>query len=283
MHHIKTLLLKDFRINKKTMFLPFWITLGFYGFILLGVAIAYFKQDFQIMSLAGIENTMPIQLTSFLANLAITTLPGNIAVLFTIILTQSALNEDIRKNCELFHRSQPVSIWERTFSKYFMGTFGNWLVLLTIVIFNFIIVNSVLVFLGHFDFFPAISATFLSLLATLKYIILIGSIVFFFSAIFKDKAFFKGIAILMGVNFLFQMFNWIFSWKLPLPLSYLLDLFHTNSLDGFEKNFNNSNFEYIFQTSWKNVIWNLKSLWQLLFSAAMFAISTFIYKYKEVK
>jgi hypothetical protein len=42
---LKAIMIKDWHINKKSLLIPFWITAGFYAFILLSVAFAYFKGD----------------------------------------------------------------------------------------------------------------------------------------------------------------------------------------------------------------------------------------------
>ncbi|MBC8386058.1 MAG: ABC-2 transporter permease, partial [Candidatus Cloacimonetes bacterium] len=194
MNNMKALLTKDFQINKKTLLMPFWITAGFYLLMIIGVLIAYFRGDFQF-SFSHFDGGPPVPAINYIANLTIAAFPGFLCMIFSIMIMQGALNEDLRRKCELFHRSQPVSIWERTGSKFLVGTIGNWLVFLVIVIFNFIVINTIFISLGQFTFNTAIIGLLQSVIVMLRYTILIGSVAFFFSSIFKDKAFFKGIAL----------------------------------------------------------------------------------------
>jgi len=292
MNKLKTLLIKDWRINKKTFFLPFWITAGFYALILLSVLIAYFKGDFQLSYdfLQDIETGPPVPILNFMINMFIMILPGLMIAIFTIMVTQGALNEDLRRNFELFHRSQPVSIWQRSLSKYIIGIGGFWIVLFLIGIFNFVVVNGLVSIVGQFHFKTAISGMLLAQLGYMKFTLIIGSMAFFCSAIFKDKAFFKGISFLFAIQILFMIVNAWFGWKLPMPLSYLSDLFKGNSISNPESNnfFFGTQSTYNFEISdmikakWNNLIFSWKSLLQVVVSGLLFAISTFIYKNKEV-
>jgi predicted membrane channel-forming protein YqfA (hemolysin III family) len=117
--------------------------------------------------------------------------------------------------------------------------------------------------------------------ATLRYAILIGSIAYFFSSVFKDKAFLKGAALILGIQVLFGIMNVWFKWSLPLPASFLLSLFRVDiNMMGAESATEISNF---INQRWNEVLWNMKVVWQLLFSGAMFIVGTLIYNFKEVK
>ena len=218
-------------------------------------------------------------------------LPGFMSLIFTIMLTQSALNEDLRRNFELFHRSQPVSVWHRSLSKYITGIGGFWIVLFLIGIFNFIVVNSFVAIVGQFHFKTAISGMMLAQLGYMKFTLIIGSIAFFCSVIFKDKAFFKGISVLLAIHVLFLIVNVWFGWKLPMPLTYLIDLLKDNSVTNFQGNdffFGTDSSQYfeisdMIKEKWNSLIFSWKSLLQIAVSGSLFAISTFIYKNKEVK
>jgi hypothetical protein len=280
MNKFKTLLIKDFQTNKKTLFLPFWITAGFYGLMLIGAIIAYFRGEMQF-NIFGLDAAPPIPAVNYITNLVLASMPGTLCLIFTIMLGQSALNEDVRSNCELFHRSQPVSLWKRVASKFTISVLGSWTVFLAIVIFNFILANIVLLIIGQFHFSSAIQGMLQASIGMLWYAVLLGSIAYFFSSIFKDKAFLKGAALIAGIQVLFGIMNLWFKWSLPLPGSYLLGLFKTNiNMTGMESSAEIIDFINI---AWKEVLWNMKVVWQLLFSAVMFVAGTFIYKFKEVK
>jgi len=282
MNKFKTLIRKDWIISKKTLLMPFWITSGFYLLIILGIVIAFYKGDVQ-SKLFDFPIDTPINAISYIANLSVVGLPGLMSIIFTIMLMQGALNEDIRRNCELFHRSQPVSIWLRTGSKFYVGLLGNWIVLFLITLFTFIIINIILAIIHQFNFYVAVSGMLQALTAFIKTGLIIGSFTFFCSAIFKDKAFLKGLSILVAIQVLFLIFNSLFGWNLPLPLSYLLKLITIDAgqralvgIDEFET-------AKIIGDAWNKILLNWKTLYQILFSGALFAGATLIYKNKEIK
>ena len=281
MKKFKALLIKDWYTHKKLVRIPFWITLGFYLLVIIGVAIAYFKGDMNIQ-ITDFSANAHFPMINYIINLGLVMMPGLMSVIFTIILTQGALNEDKQKNCELFHRSQPVSIWKRTSSKYIFGIVSNWLVLLIIAVVNFIIINAVLFAFNQFEFYTALSGFSQGIISYLKAGIIIGSLAYFCSSVFKDKAFFQGIAILVGIQFLFLLFNAVFGWNLPLPMSYLMDLIQNTSLKISETNISLFDTKQLISHNWNLILFNWKTLIQIVASSLLFVAGTFIYKYKEI-
>lgn len=282
MHKFKTLIIKDLWIYKKSLLIPFWITAGFYILIILSFGVAYFKGDLQF-NMFNIQETSPLSAVNYIVNFAIVWLPGLMSLIFIVMLTQGALNEDVRKNCELFHRSQPVSVWYRSGSKYITGIVGNWVVLLIIALFNFIVINVILALFHQFVFSTAFAGLLQSYISFIKTGLIIGSITFFLSVVFKDKAFLQGFAILLAVQILFLILNTLLSWKLPLPLSYLVKLLKTTSIEKFEVDASIEEISNFISRNWNAILFNWKTLIQLVFSGALFAGATLIYKSKEIK
>ena len=124
---------------------------------------------------------------SYIANLSVVGLPGLMSIIFIIMLMQSALNEDIRRNCELFHRSQPVSIWLRTGSKFCVGLIGNWIVLFLISLFTFIVINIFLATIHQFNFYVTVSGMLQALTAFIKTGLIIGSLAFSVQRFLRKK------------------------------------------------------------------------------------------------
>jgi len=284
MNKFKALLIKDLQINKKILMMPVWILLGYYLLVLLGLGVAYVRSDFHF-SLSDIHmpDMSTLYIVSYLAGIGIMSFPGIMAGIFTLILTQSALNEDIRRNSELFHRSQPVSLWLRTLSKYVSGIAGNWLTYLGLGLFNLIIVTIVLALVHQLRFDFLMAGWLQAFVATMKITLIVGSICFFFSSIFKDKAFLQGLAILVGIQFLIWIFNTMFGWNLPLPLNYLYDLIGTNSIKGFDSYVTETEVVRFINRNWQDLVLSWRNLIQILFSGALFICSTIIYKNKEIK
>ena len=282
MNKFKALIKKDLQINKKTLMIPLWITAGFYLLILLISAVAYFTGDLN-MDLGNIQGTPPSEMINYITNLAIMGLPGLISLIFIIILTQGALNENIRNNSELFHRSQPVSIWYQSASRYIVGIAGNWLVLFAIAIFNFIVVAIIIAIADRFMFTTALAGITQSVISFMKTGLIIGSITFFFSAVFKDKAFLQGLAIIVGVQFLFIILNILMQWNLPLPLSYIMKLINASTPASIEPEIFSENVSYYIGEVWKRVLINWNTLLQIGVSGVLFVGATLIYKSREIK
>lgn len=282
MNKFKALIRKDLQISKKTLMIPIWITAGFYLLILLVSAFAYFSGKLS-MDLGNIQGSPPSETINYIANMAIMGLPGFISLIFIITLTQGALNENIRNNSELFHRSQPVSIWYQSASRYIVGIAGNWLVLFAIAIFNFLLVAIILAIVDKFMFTTALAGIAQSIVSFMKTGLIIGSLTFFFSAVFKDKAFLQGLAIVVGVQFLFIILNALMQWHLPLPLSYLIKLINTATPSSINPEIFNENVSYYIMEIWKKILINWNTLLQVAVSGVLFVGATLIYKSREIK
>jgi len=282
MSKFKALLIKDLQINKKTLTIPLWITAGFYFLILIITAVAYFSGDLNF-ELGQIQGTPPSETINYIVNLAMMGLPGLISLIFVVILTQGALNENIRNNSELFHRSQPVSVWLQSASRYIVGIAGNWIPLIIIALFNFIVVAIILAITDRFIFGIAAAGMLQSLLSFMKTGIIIGSLTFFCSAVFKDKAFLQGLAILVGVQFLFIILNALLQWNLPLPLSYIIKLINVATPSAMDNELVNENVGYYIKEAWMRIVLNWKSLLQMAVSGVLFVTATLIYKNREIK
>jgi len=282
MNKFIALLKKDLQISKKTLLIPLWITAGFYMLILLISAVAYFTGDLNL-DLGNIQGAPPSEMINYIANLAIMGFPGLMSLIFIIILTQGALNENVKNNSELFHRSQPVSIWYQSASRYIVGIAGNWFALFVIAIFNFIVIAIILAVTDKFIFGIAISGMAQSVISFMKTGLIIGSITFFFSAVFKDKAFLQGLAIIVGVQFLFIILNALMQWHLPLPLSYIMKLVNASTPTTIEPEVFGENVSYYIMEIWKRILINWNTLLQVVVSGVLFVGATLIYKSREIK
>ena len=282
MNKFIALLKKDLQISKKTLLIPLWITAGFYLLILLISAVAYFTGDLNL-DLGNIQGAPPSEMINYIANLAIMGFPGLMSLIFIIILTQGALNENVKNNSELFHRSQPVSIWYQSASRYIVGIAGNWFALFVIAIFNFIVIAIILAVTDKFIFGIAISGMAQSVISFMKTGLIIGSITFFFSAVFKDKAFLQGLAIIVGVQFLFIILNALMQWHLPLPLSYIMKLVNASTPTTIEPEVFGENVSYYIMEIWKRILINWNTLLQVVVSGVLFVGATLIYKSREIK
>ncbi|MCK4956013.1 MAG: hypothetical protein KAS49_00145 [Candidatus Cloacimonetes bacterium] len=282
MHKFLALVKKDWYINKKAVLIPFWIVGGFYLINIIIMLVAYFTGQVDSM-FSFPTNGVTAQMMSYFANSIIVIFPGLLALLFVIICSQNALNEDKRRKCELFHCSQPVSIWQRTGSKYTVGIFSNLVVFIIISILNFLVLNVILLFLDGFSISAAIQGLIQAQIVYIKSAIVIGSIGFFVSSIFEQSAFFKFIAILIAVNIIIVVLNTIYGWRIPSPLKYVKTLIENTPKLPENQSLLDVDFAEVIKQNWARVLFNVKTIWQLVVSGVLFMAGTYIYGRKEIK
>jgi len=286
MRKFMALIKKDYYISKKSLMVPIWITLGFYGMMLLSSLLPLISGKVTWNTMLNF-NTNEMDAISPMINYVVNYFAvigaGVLAVLSSIMISQSALNEDFRRNFELFHRTQPISIWLKSLSKFTVAIIGSWLVLFAVSILNFIIINLFLLIWHQFVPNMAFIAFFQGLVIYMKAVVVIVALGFFASAMFKDKAFFTGLGVLLGIHIFLVMLNTFFNLHIPLPFNLIAkllfidtaaDITNTTELDALMK---------IIHTNWKTILFNMQTVYQLLVSTALFVISTYIYKSKEIK
>jgi hypothetical protein len=223
----------------------------------------------------------PSGASSYIGNIFMLILPGLLSVIFTLLIAQSALNEDLRRNCELFHRSQPVTTWTRAISKFIVAIAGNWVFLIVLGLFNLLVTAIILTQFVPFHLGKALVGFSQAFIGFAKFNLVIGSLAFFCSAIFKDKALLKGLAILVGVHVFLAILEVFMGITIPSPLNYLGKMLQNNSFN-FESGLNHNLHSFILDR-WQQLVLNSKALIQVAFSGVMFVAGTLIYKYREVK
>ena len=280
MRKFKALLKKDWYIHKKSILIPFWIIAAFYLINIIFITGAYFSGNLDTIFQNDFEQ-VPADAVSFIANSVITLFPGLLLLLFVIITTQGALNEDRRLKYELFHRSQPVSIWQMTASKFSVGVLGNYLIFIIISILNAMVLNVILFNVDAFHFSSALYGMLFAQLIYLKGALIIGAFAFFMSSIFESAAFFKFISIMIALNIIILIINGIYGWQIPTPMKYFRMIINTMpAMD----NLSNDNFlvSEIIKASWKGIVFSMQTLYQLIAVAVLYAGGTFIYSRKEI-
>lgn len=280
MSRFAAVLKKDVLVNKKNLLIPYIIMAVFYILMTAIILSQASKMNFEFDDMYVSFNE-PSAAASYIGNIFLLALPGFLSIIFTLLLAQSALNEDLRRNCELFHRSQPISIWKRTISKFIVAVAGNWVFLIVLGIVNLIISAIILTQFVPFHIGKALVGFIQAFIGFAKFNLIVGSIAFFCSAIFKDKALLKGLAILVGVHVFLGILELFLNISIPSPLSYLGKLLQDTSVT-INSNLNH-NLKTFILDRWQALILNSKVLIQLVFSAVMYAAGTLIYKNREVK
>ncbi|MBN1949327.1 MAG: hypothetical protein JW784_06255 [Candidatus Cloacimonetes bacterium] len=284
MSKFAALLKKDWYLSRKQLLIPVWVVGGYYLLIMIAGLIAYLKfgADIEWSDFSRLEFPT-VGILSYFSSMVMMGLPGLLALLVTLVLTQSALNDDVKRNAELFHRSQPVSVWQRTLAKFSLSIGGNWAILILISAFNFLLMTVLLSIFAQFNFWPALAGMVQGLIVYFKITLVLGSILFLASAVFRDKAFVITLAILAGVHSLFIILNFAFGWHLPLPLNYLYELLKFSSITSLEGDISTVEVRELIRENWGVIVFNWKTLLQIIFSGIMYAAATLIYKNKEIK
>ncbi len=291
MSRFKTQLINDYRLNKKQIFSPMIVFLIIDLVAIISFLI--FKAN------AGLEYsdiiTMDIQvddpgITSiadsfwYLIGMGILGFAGFVQVLVALSLGNQALNLEKNQKCEIFYRSQPVSVWDYSLSKYIITIAGPIVILFIIGIINLVLVIPFISQIVKFNFLDAVSGLSVSFLLYSRSILVLGSLAFLMSAIFKEKAFMKLVLITVSLQLIIVFAH--FSMDTPL-----LDLFGfigklINPLQGLKNmiDFNHMETVLDFRQAFtmKVLLFNWHSALQVLASGVFFVLGVFIYSRKEI-
>ncbi len=309
MKQFKALVIKEFLVNKKQMLIPFWITAGFYILMLGSMAYAALRGElnFAIQTsdprvYEAMQNITKMNWLVFIVNVGALILPGFLYLVNCAAMPQGMMNDDRRQKCEIFHRSQPLSVWKITGAKYFLNYFGNLTVCIAIALFNFIVVNTVMAFYIKFNLLFAILGLTMGLIALLVMLLPLAAITFFFSSIFKEKALLKGFLIFIAIDIFIQIFNGLYGWHIP-SLSEALTKFvnpfisigggQNLSMQCDERTFMgvntpemdiqiNNTFWQIIKEFWLSLV-SFKMFIKLAITAMLLYFSTVLYKDREVQ
>ena len=291
MNRLLGLLKKDFQLSRSTLLIPIWIVLGMFALSLIMNMIAVIKGD---ISLANLDlnfekiKTMDEVVVGigYAVNHLSVIVPGILGIIFSISLANTALNDESQKNCVIFYRAQPISVWWTSFSKYFVSVFGTLAVVLIISIFYYFSWSLVFAFKVRPIWFAGLIGMIQSYLGFSIAIILIASFAYFCSAVFKSKAFVKGLGIIIIITIVTSIFNALYGWNIPSLMSLIMKFFlhGAKSFKMLEQPFNNSLsvLNKIIEINWNN-IFSYNSLLKIIISGLFFGLGTFIYKNKEIK
>jgi len=308
MHQFKALLMKDIRVNMKSLLMPLWIIGGAYVLFGLVTAGALFKGNNNVViggiPLAVLQNSSLHQAISF--GLQVAVFFSFIGLLFGISivsLSGSLLNQDIKHKCELFHRSMPVNIWKIAASRYIAGIGGMIIVSLAVGIVNMLLVNIIVSIATpiQVDWWLSLNGMLLSWLHLSVGMGVLGSLCFVLSSLFRDNAIGKGLLGLAGIEVVVRSVNFFMGLEIPSLIKALVKL-----VDSGVTNFGNSASAIlirVFNMGTTNQIGNsasqslppdfLARMWgtlftgemsiKLLFCVVMFVLATCIYHRREIQ
>ncbi len=267
MEQIYALIKTEYLKRKNSYWLPVWIISGFLGLMLIALFIAMLANVSDIHFFNDGTGTLAARTGSY----GLMFFFAMIYFIFLVLMSQSSLNRERQLGCDLFFRCQPVNIWRVCGVKYLMHVYGGlaWLAGLGII------AALIMAFIGlgtglGFPLGQALYGSFLGLLAYLKVAVVIGSLLFLFSAVFTHNAFLKGVAVMGIAEGLLAVTEAIFRHQIDLPGIF-------GNLFAMVGNLNAETMDTVKMSS---VMGDPRFVWGLLFAAACFLSATFIYRHR---
>ncbi len=238
MNAFKALLIKDLQTNKKGLSVTVWIVLGLY-LVLIASFIYATKQNTGNVMLGGIpmemfQNPDVNSALSFAVQVALMfSFLGFMFAIQMVSISTSIMNTDVRHKCELFHRSQPVSVWQLTASRFAAGIGGFIALTLVAGIIQYFVATLLLFIPAGFkvDWWMGLNGMLLSWAHLSVSLLVLGSIGFLLSTVFKDNAFGKGALILGGIQVAIWIINYLTHLGIPSPVTALANLVMSNIRD----------------------------------------------------
>lgn len=277
-----SLLLKDWRISKRAMMAPIWFVVAFYLLMAFGYLMSDYDSNFHLsfygtdsQTLFGDPQRAAVLATMTNFGLVVTT--GFMCLIFAISIAGGALNRDVQKNSEIFFRSQPVSLWAITSSKFLVLVVGAVLINTAIGLFNFIVYNAFAkIVFGTGNLPAALAGLLTGLIGTGSCILVFGSMAFLLSSIFRQRAVGFGAAIVAGLSIAATLLNHIYGMNLPNLGKAILEL-GSDIL----------RFDRVAQftgpaDAWQQVL-NWMLVKRLVLSGLFFVVATYLYQLREIK
>lgn len=308
MSRLKALIIKDIQTNKKTLLVPVWFVLALYLLSAVMVTIALAKGGENVVvggvPIELLNNPDLGRIISFAIQVGL--FFGILGFMFAIsmvILSSTLLNNDVKHKCELFHRSQPVSVWEITGARFIAGIGGLIGIAFAIGLFQYLLGNITLLIISPLkvDWWLSLNG-FLAGWAHLSISLLVlGAICFFLSSIFRDNAFGKGALILGAVELALLIINKTMNMHIPSPSAGLFKLIASN-IGSFTSIFPTMNYgvqvgkavntghnlemfnmpSYFLYNVWSTVLsWGVAL--KIAVSGGLYLLATYIYKNREVQ
>jgi ABC-type transport system involved in multi-copper enzyme maturation permease subunit len=216
--------------------------------------------------------------------MAVLSFAGFVMVLVALSIGNHSLNLEKFRKCEIFYRSQPVSVWQYALSKYIIVIAGPVIILLGIGIINLALVIPFIAQFFRFNIADAFAGLFVSLLIYSRSILVVGSIGFLISAIFKEKAFMKLVLILVSSQLIIVFSHFSLGTPMLDIFQYIMQLI--NPLGNIQNMIDLENMQSVmdFRSAMnaRILLFNWHSALQIIASATFFVLAVIIYGRKEI-
>jgi hypothetical protein len=313
MSPFQALLLKDYRTTRKGLIVPVYILAGIYILMIFtyiyarvhGGSHVHFNMNFSDIPTPFLTNMDFHAMVSFsMQVIMFMSFFGIVVGISMLVISSSLLNHDIQHKCELFHRSQPVTAWQITGSRFLVGIVGSLAVALVLGFINMIVVNVVTIIATpmHINWWMSLNGLILSFLHISVALLLLGSISFTLSAIFKNNAFGKGMLGLGGIEIATQIANFLLGVKIPSPIGSFFGFmmggfkilttqiqiqkygaFTGGAMSGGNGNIAGFKLPSDFLSSMWGTLFTWQILEKLLICVALYIVATYIYQKREIQ
>jgi len=220
----------------------------------------------------------------YITGLGVLIFAGFVQGLTALSIGNQSLNLEKARKCEIFYRSQPVSIWHYSLSKYIVALVGPIIILILTGMINLLLVIPFLNPIFPFKIGDALSGLSVSILLYSRSIIVLGSIGFLVSGIFKEKAFLKLVLILVSAQLVIVFSHFSIGTPMYDIFQYIVRLI--NPLYNMDSMVNLNNLESVVDfrmiMNSRVLLFNWHSALQIIASGAFFVLGVFAYSRKEV-
>jgi len=234
----KALVIKDLQANKKSLLVPIWYLLGSYVIMAASIIFASINGN-ENVTVSGIplnllaNNNLHIMMSFTIQAAMFFGFLGFVFAISMSITSSTMLNQDIKHKCELFHRSQPVSILQIAGARFVAGVGGPIALAFIIGVINMLLSLLAVSIMTpmRIDLWMSLNGFLLSWMHFSIAIMVLGSILFLASSIFRDNAFgftLGGISVLQVVSF---FLNKIYGWHIPYVYKILYKFIMSGILD----------------------------------------------------
>ena len=290
----QALIKKEVQVIGRKVLLPAWIVMAMYGMLIIGLFITFIIPTGAFSDAEGRKLTLEEifqdifppdfakhgDLLSYLTNYVAANMVSALIFLNLLILTPNILNVNKKENYELFHRTQPVSIWKMTGAKIIAMSVNNWLVFLAICIFNYIVINILfsILFRSYFswNFGYGIIGLLHLAIPVLVILFIVNALAALLSSIFQDGAIGKGVGAFLGISIVISIINRVQGLRIPQPYKYFESLINISWIRMPETT------GLFVLPGWQH-LFNWNTLIHILVGIVYYILATYIYSKREIR
>lgn len=281
MKQIKALLIKEWRTHRLTLMAPALFTVGAYLIGLLGIIIALIKGE-QLNAIVSFGKIPPQYASIMLYGTvyALSVFVGVIGIVAAIILADNLINGGFKRKCEILHLSQPVSVIKIMLSKYAFMMKGLFIQIAVLTFINGLVVYLFQRYVMPTDIYYLMVAWAQALLEVCFSLLFVGSLFWFFAALFKRKSFFMGLILIFGIQAAISILNYTSGLHIPSLIGYIGEL-ATIRVDSSMEMLNFSTISRLISLKWSHIFSGL-TIMKILYSAIFFVAGSTLYLKREL-